>query len=157
MPVSHFEDLDLTRQYTYADYLQWTFRERVELLRGWVTRMSSAPNMAHQRLAVELTRRLGNLFYRSPCQVFAAPFDVKLPNTRGGETVVQPDLCIVCDPAKLTRQGCTGAPDWVIEILSLGNTRRELKDKFGLYEESGVREYWLVSPYDRNVLRYVLN
>ena len=156
MPVSHFDDLDLDRQYTYADYLTWTFAERVELLRGWVARMSPAPNLAHQAIAVELTRVLGNYFSDRPCRLFAAPFDVRLPRTHGGETVVQPDLCVVCDGAKLTTQGCTGAPDWVIEILSPGNSRRELRDKFALYEEAGVREYWLVHPLDRAIQRFVL-
>ena len=171
MPVSHFDDLDLDRQYTYADYLTWTFAERVELLRGWVARMSPAPNLAHQAIAVELTGTLYAYFRDHPCRLFAAPFDVRLPRTHGGETVVQPDLCVVCDGAKLTTQGCTGAPDWVIEILDstagprpqaapphclVSNSRRELRDKFALYEEAGVREYWLVHPLDRAIQRFVL-
>ncbi len=156
MSVSHYSDLDLTRQYTYADYVTWTFSERVELLRGWVARMSPAPNLSHQDVAVELTRVLANYFLDGPCRVFAAPFDVRLPRTAGGETVVQPDLCVVCDANKLTTQGCTGAPDWVIEILSPGNSKRELRDKYRLYEESGVREYWVVRPLERSVQRFVL-
>ena len=156
MPVTRFEDLDLTRQYTYADYLTWAFQERVELLRGWIARMSPAPNMRHQRIATDLTVRLGNHFLDGPCALFTAPFDVRLPRTSGGETVVQPDLCVICDRAKLTEQGCTGAPDWMIEILSPGNSKREVGDKFSLYEESGVREYWVVNPLEEHVLRYVL-
>ena len=110
MSVTRFDDLDLTRQYTYADYLTWRFSERVELLRGWVARMSPAPNLRHQDIATQLTVSLGNFLKGTRCKLFAAPFDVRLPRTAGGETVVQPDLCVICDRAKLTEQGCTGAP-----------------------------------------------
>ena len=155
MTVDRFEDLDLTRQYTYADYLTWRFRERVELLRGWVAKMSPAPSMYHQRVSSELHFLLKGHFAERPCLVFHAPFDVRL--TRGGgETVVQPDLCVVCDERKLTKQGYSGAPDWVIEILSPGNSTREMRAKYDLYEEAGVREYWVVDPERSIVLRYVL-
>lgn len=158
MPVTRFEDLDLTRQYTYADYLTWEFAERVELLRGWVAKMSPAPNTYHQRIA----SNMAGLVYKAlegqeACQYFIAPFDVRLTRTEGGETVVQPDLCVVCDRSKLTTRGCTGPPDWVIEIVSPGNSEKELDDKFSLYEESGVREYWVVHPGERVVLRYLRN
>ena len=157
MPITRFEDLDLTRQYTYADYLTWRFQERVELLRGWVARMSPAPNRRHQQVAGDLHLALGTYFAGHPCQLYLAPFDVRLPRTDGGESVVQPDLCVVCDEAKLTEQGCTGAPDWVLEILSPGNSRREMRDKFALYEESGVREYWVVDPAHDAIQTYVLD
>lgn len=157
MAITRFEDLDLSRQYTYADYLTWKFSERVELLRGWVARMSPAPNRYHQEISAELTLLIKSSLRSNPCKLYAAPFDVRLPRTNGGETVVQPDLCIVCDESKLTEQGCTGAPDWVAEIVSPGNSKKELDDKFALYEEAGVREYWIVHPLDRSVLRYVLN
>lgn len=157
MPITRFEDLDLTRQYTYADYLTWRFTERVELLRGWVAKMSPAPNRYHQEISLELTIQLKSALRDNPCKLYVAPFDVRLPRTNGGETVVQPDLCIVCDEAKLTEQGCTGAPDWVAEIISPGNSKKELDQKFALYEEVGVKEYWIVHPLDRSILRYVLN
>ena len=157
MAITRFEDLDLSRQYTYADYVTWRFAERVELLRGWVARMSPAPNLAHQQVSGRMSGLLYNALRSSKCNWFAAPFDVRLPRTTGGETVVQPDLCIVCDESKLTEQGCTGAPDWVAEIVSPGNSKKELDQKFALYEEAGVREYWIVHPLDRSVLRYVLN
>ena len=156
MAVASIDDLDPSRQYTYADYLSWTFKDRVELLRGWLRRMSPAPNLNHRLIATELTRLVGNHYHRTPCRVLAAPFDVYLPQTGGGETVVQPDLCVVRDSKKLGRQGCTGAPDWVIEIISPGNSRTEMEAKFSLYEESGVREYWIVDPTEQFVLRYVL-
>lgn len=156
MSVTRFEDLDLSRQYTYADYLTWKFTERVELLRGWVAKMSPGPNRRHQRISRDLTILLGTIFTTHNCDLYTAPFDVRLPRSGGGESVVQPDLCVICDKAKLTEQGCTGAPEWVIEILSPGNTTREMRDKYELYEEAGVQEYWVIDPMNEHVLRYVL-
>ena len=156
MPIVRFEDLDLTRQYTYADYLTWRFTERVELLRGWVTRMAPAPGTYHQRVSREVFLAIGNFFAVRRCEAFSAPFDVRLPRTTGGETVVQPDICVVCDADKLTERGCTGAPDWVIEILSPANAPREMREKYALYEEAGVREYWVIEPSNGLVLRYEL-
>lgn len=155
MSITRFEDLDLTRQYTYADYLTWEFQERVELLRGWVTRMSPAPNMYHQTVAANLYTRIGAQLAR-PCRFFPAPFDVRLQRSDGRESVVQPDLCVVCDETRLTQQGCDGAPDWVIEILSRGNTKRDTRDKYSIYEEAGVREYWIVDPTHGSIERYLL-
>ena len=156
MSITRFEDLDLSRQYTHADYLTWKFTERVELLRGWVAKMSPGPNRRHQRISRDLTILLGTIFTTHNCDLYAAPFDVRLPRSGGGESVVQPDLCVICDNAKLTEQGCTGAPDWVIEILSPGNTTREMRDKYELYEESAVKEYWVIDPLNEHVHRYVL-
>lgn len=159
-PVKHFSDLDPEGFYTYADYLLWQFRERVELIRGRLRLMSPAPNTAHQRVSQSLNRYLLNYFHQHPCQVFTAPFDVRLPVSRKkgkDTTVVQPDLCVICDPGKLDERGCAGAPDLVVEILSPGNSKREMKEKFSVYEESGVREYWLVNYAERIVLVYVLN
>ncbi len=159
-PVTQFSDLDPEGSYTYADYLLWQFQERVELIRGRLFRMSPAPNLTHQRVSRNLSRDLLNFFYGHPCQVFIAPFDVRLPVSRKqgqDTTVVQPDLCVICDESKLDEQGCAGAPDLVVEILSPGNSRREMKDKFEVYEEAGVREYWIVNPAERVVLVYVLN
>ena len=155
MPVTRFEDLDLTRQYTVADYVTWRFRERVELLRGWVSRMSPAPNLYHQTIAANLYAIVGTRVER-PCRFFPAPFDVYLARTDGGESVVQPDMCVVCDESKLVTRGCEGAPDWVVEILSPGNTKREMRDKYALYEEAGVREYWIIDPEHVSIDRYLL-
>ena len=160
MSITSLSQLDLRKKYSYADYLHWKFQERVELIRGHIHQMSPAPNTAHQAIVQELSRLLGNFFHRRPCRVFPAPFDVRLPGrgeVKDSSTVVQPDLCIICDPAKLDTQGCNGAPDLIIEVLSPGNSKKEMKDKFEIYQESGVREYWLVNPLDKNVLIYVLN
>jgi Uma2 family endonuclease len=147
--------------YTYADYLKWKFEERLELFRGRIFKLS-APNTKHQVLAGKLHLRIGNFLENQPCYVFIAPFDVRLPakNTKKDDeitTVVQPDLCIVCDKTKIDERGCCGAPDLIIEILSPGNSQKEVRIKFELYEEAGVKEYWLINPAEENLIIYLLN
>jgi Uma2 family endonuclease len=138
--------------YTYADYLKWTIQERLELIKGKVFRMSPAPNREHQTISRNIFLAIGNFLRHNPCQVFSAPFDVRLPRkSRKDEdiiTVVQPDICVICDASKLDDRGAIGAPDIVVEILSPGNSTRELKEKYEVYEEAGVQEYWIVSPQD---------
>ena len=159
MPITDISQLDPEGKYTYADYLLWKFKDRVELIRGRLFKMTPAPNTVHQRIAGVLTATVVNFFKKQACQVFPAPFDVRLPKTGQPDvyTVVQPDLCVVCDTSKLDEQGCVGAPDLVVEILSPGNTHREMREKYEVYEEAGVKEYWLVNPWDKIVLIYVLN
>ena len=153
---------DFSGTYTYADYLTWDLPEMVELIRGKIFKMSPAPSSAHQRLVVEFTRQLSAYFHQQACQLFVAPFDVRLPNVRGKQhdaditTVLQPDLCVVCDPEKIDERGCLGAPDWVIEILSKHTSRKDLREKFDAYEQAGVKEYWVVHPGEGTVLVYVL-
>jgi Uma2 family endonuclease len=158
-PITDISQLDPDGKYSYADYLLWKFKERVELIRGRLFRMTPAPNTHHQRIAGLLTAQAVNFFQRKPCQVFPAPFDVRLPRKQQPEvyTVVQPDLCVVCDKDKLDEKGCVGAPDLVVEILSPGNSHREMREKYEVYEEAGVKEYWIVNPWDKIVLVYVLN
>ena len=162
MAVTDLSEMDRKKRYSYADYLLWELKERIELIKGEIFRMSPAPGTEHQRIAQELGLQLGIFFKKEPCQVFPAPFDVRLP--RKGEngdaevhTVVQPDLCVICDPEKLDERGCNGAPDLIVEILSPGNSKKEMRDKFEVYEEAGVREYWLVNPGDKTVFIYVRN
>ena len=156
-----FSDLDLSKTYSYADYLKWTFDERLELIKGKIFKMTPAPASAHQRMSLRISGELYYYLKGKQCQVYYAPFDVRLP--RKGEnddkqifTVVQPDVCVICDPAKVDTKGCTGAPDIVIEILSPGNNQKELKSKYEVYEESGVLEYWIISPQDKTFLKYTL-
>ncbi|MBK8878888.1 MAG: Uma2 family endonuclease [Haliscomenobacter sp.] len=159
-PILHLSQLDPEGIYTYADYLRWQFEDRVELIRGQLMKMSPAPSSSHQSVSVSLTGQFWQFFRQKPCQVFAAPFDVRLPiSKKKGQitTVVQPDLCVICDPAKIDERGCLGAPDLVVEILSPGNSKREMRIKFDVYQEAGVREYWMVHPLDRMVMVYVLN
>ena len=158
--INSFDQLDLTRSYTYLDYLSWTFPERVELFLGQVFKMSPAPNVRHQRISLEISRIFGNHLRQGSCQVFAAPFDVRLPVAKSKDktdTVVQPDIVVICDQSKLDEQGCNGAPDIVVEILSPGNSRKDMKDKFELYEMSLVPEYWIVDPGNQSVIIYTLN
>jgi Uma2 family endonuclease len=157
-PIADYAKLDLGGTYSYLDYLRWQFKERVELIRGKVRQMSPAPNTNHQLILSNLGVRLANHFENNPCSVFFAPFDVRLPITKPGKdhTVVQPDICVICDGSKLDKQGAKDAPDLVVEILSPGNSDHEMHTKFELYEESGVREYWIVDPDKRVVLVYCL-
>lgn len=160
--VTNFSDLDLTKQYTYADYLRWQFSERVELIKGFIVKMSPAPSKTHQVISRKLTRHLDRYFENKPCGFFVAPFDVRLLNYKKNQkdnkiyTVVQPDLCVVCDLEKLDEKGCLGAPDLVIEILSPGNSKYELGEKFKLYEENQIKEYWIVEPFENTILIYTL-
>jgi Uma2 family endonuclease len=148
-------------RYTYADYLTWEMDEMVELIKGKVfKRDTAAPRMSHQRISIHLAAEFYTFLKGKTCQVFHAPFDVRLPvkskKNQDIDTVVQPDLCVICDPAKLDDAGCIGAPDLVIEILSPGNNKRELKNKYEVYEESRVREYWVIHPNEQTLLIYSL-
>ena len=157
--ITNIDQLDLVNGiYTYADYLMWKIKDRVEILKGKIFKMSPAPAISHQSISFNLSGLLFMYFYNKPCKVFASPFDVVLKNKNGKEdTVVQPDLCVVCDPEKLADgKRCLGAPDLIIEILSPGNSKKELKNKYELYQEAGVREYWLVHPQDEYVIINVL-
>jgi Uma2 family endonuclease len=161
MAVTSLSQLDPEGSYTYADYLLWKFEERIEILRGRIAQMA-APNRTHQRISGRLFLALGNALGRSRSEVYSAPFDVRLSRfspkqNKDVVTVVQPDLCVICDPAKLDDRGCLGAPDLIVEILSPGNGRKEMKDKFEIYEENGVLEYWIVLPAYQTVQVFRLN
>ena len=161
--ITDINQLDLNKKYTYADYLTWQFDEMVELIRGKIFKMSPAPSLHHQRISRNLFLQVGNHLAEKRCEVFHAPFDVRLPlspekqTADKVDTIVQPDICVVCDPAKLDDRGCSGAPDWIIEILSKGTAQKDLNDKFELYQFAGVREYWVVHPHEGTVLAYVLD
>ena len=153
-------DLDTNKVYTYADYYKWKFEERVELIKGYIFKMSPAPNRLHQEITGELFLKLGNFLQKNPYKVYVAPFDVRLPRKSNEDkdiiTVLQPDLCVICDPTKLDARGCIGAPDIAVEVLSPSNNKKELKNKYEAYEEAGVQEYWVVLPYEKTMLIYTL-
>ena len=158
-----FEDLDLTKKFTYADYISWSFSDAVEIIKGRVFKMA-APLSNHQKVAGNIFGIINSFLYRKKCNVYIAPFDVRLPKPLSKrksdsdiETVLQPDVCIICDLSKIERRGCLGAPDLIIEILSKSTANKDAKDKFEVYEEAGVREYWMVSMQDETVLVYRLN
>ena len=155
-------DLDFNKTYTYADYVKWTFDEVVELIKGRIFPMA-APLSNHQKTSGNLYRIFANYLHKKSCDVYSAPFDVRLPKPisqrktdKDIKTVVQPDIAIICDLAKIDRRGCLGAPDLIVEILSKSTAGKDVKDKFEVYEESGVREYWIASVEDCTVLVYRL-
>ena len=153
-------DLDVNKVYTYADYFKWKFEERVELIKGKIFKMSPAANRKHQEISGEIFFGFKLFLKNKPCKVYSAPFDVRLPIKSKDDkdiiTVLQPDVCVICDPKKLDDKGCIGAPDIVVEVLSPGNNAKELKNKYEVYEQSGVKEYWVVSPQDETVLIHIL-
>jgi Uma2 family endonuclease len=156
------EEPDPSLSYTYADYLKWKFEEQVELIRGKIFKMSPAPAPGHQQISISLSSEIYIFLKKKSCKVFNAPFDVRLPvknKKKDNEitTVVQPDICVICDEGKIDGRGCLGAPDLIIEILSPGNTEKEVKLKFELYEEVSVKEYWVVYPSEENVAVFILN
>ncbi|MDR1682875.1 MAG: Uma2 family endonuclease [Candidatus Symbiothrix sp.] len=155
--------LDYTKRYTYADYLTWADDKMRELFNGLVKLMSPAPAVIHQRASIRLGNALFKVVKRNKgkCEVFCAPFDVRLPkNNETADdqiyTVVQPDICVICDLSKLDERGCLGAPDMIIEIQSVSTAKYDLNDKFKIYEEAGVREYWVVFPYEKGILQFIL-
>lgn len=154
-------DLDFSKTYTYADYFKWRFDERLELIKGKIFTMSPAPSRSHQEISISISAKLVNYLKGKPCKVYAAPFDVRLPRTSKEDaaiyTVVQPDICVICDLSKLDDRGCVGAPDIVLEILSPGNNKKELRNKFEVYQEAGVKEYWIIHPSERTFLKYNLS
>jgi Uma2 family endonuclease len=162
--ITHIEQLDLNQTYSYVDYLTWQFKEAIELIKGKIMLMSPAPNVEHQRIERKLLVAIDWYLKGKKCEVFPAPFDVRLYDRKKSllasediHTVVQPDLCVICNPELLDSQGCNGAPDWIIEILSKGNSKREMKIKYALYAESGVMEYWLVYPEQQAIHQFVLD
>jgi len=147
-------------KYSYADYLTWTMDEMVELIKGKVFKMNAAPKRLHQKISLKITIKLYHFLEGKSCEVYEAPFDVRLPvKSKKNEdvfTVVQPDICVICDKTKLDDAGCIGAPDLIVEILSKGNNKKELQNKYEVYEESGVHEYWIIHPDEQTLLIYTL-
>jgi Uma2 family endonuclease len=161
MTITSVDQLDLSKQYTFSDYLKWKITDRLELIRGYVRQMA-APSREHQDISRNLNHFIDMHFWGKSCSYYTAPFDVRFPrfdtvSQKEIITIVQPDICVICDEKKLDKKGCLGAPDLIIEILSPGNSKKEMREKFEIYEESGVKEYWIVNVMDKNVLIYTLN
>jgi Uma2 family endonuclease len=152
-------DFEYTGSYTYADYLRWTIEERVELIKGRIFRMS-APTPYHQIILGNLYLQVGNFLWKKSCQLFMAPFDVRLTRKSKEDkdiiNVVQPDLTVVCSRDLIDGRGCVGVPDLVVEVLSKSNNKKDLKNKYELYEEVGIREYWIVFPGEKLLNVYIL-
>jgi Uma2 family endonuclease len=146
--------------YTYTDYLNFTFDEMVEIIKGRIFKMSPAPSSTHQNISGNLFYQIKKLLENKKCKVYSAPFDVILP-TKGkdfmqSDKVVQPDIVVICKPDLIKERGCFGVPDWIIEILSPHTTKKDIQDKYNLYEEAGVKEYWIVEPRNNTVEVFVL-
>jgi len=134
--------------YTYADYAGWELEkhERYELIDG-VPYLMAAPSVLHQRVSGRLSFALFDFLEHKPCQVFFAPFDVCLYGEGDDDdSVVQPDIIVVCDESKLDDKRCNGAPDIAVEIISPSSDKFDRVKKFRKYEHAGVREYWIVDP-----------
>ena len=145
-----------TNIYTEEDYYNLPGNVRAELIDGQFYYMS-APSRIHQKILMELSATIRD-YIRSkngPCEVYPAPFAVKL-FSEDDKNVVEPDISVICDPNKLTDRGCTGAPDWIVEIVSPGNSIHDYVRKLNLYMDAGVREYWIVNPKEQEVLVYFL-
>ena len=157
--ITSIEQLSPDKTYTYADYLTWQFDTMVELIRGKIVKMSPAPSDRHQVLSGNLHFEIAKFLKKQPCKVFSAPYDVRLTRNLNDQeitTVVQPDICIICDPSKRDERGCNGAPDLIIEILSPVTAKKDVRDKFELYEEAGVLEYWIVDPLENLLDVFIL-
>ncbi len=148
--ITSINQLDLNKKYSYADYLTWKLKERVEIILGRIFRMTPAPSLLHQKVSRNILRDISVQLKNNPCQVFHAPFDVRFPKESGNDedvfTVLQPDLTVICDDRKLDTRGCLGAPDLVIEILSHSSADKDLHEKYEIYQAAGVKEYWIVEP-----------
>ncbi len=140
------------RRYTYADYVTWSDENRYELIDGSAFLMAPAPSFNHQILTFEIGRQAANALEGKPCRVLVSPIDVRLPKAAESDelidTVVQPDVLVVCDAGKIEAKGIRGAPDWVVEVLSPASASHDQIVKFAAYERAGVKEYWLVHPTD---------
>lgn len=162
MEENQIKEPDATygNHYTYADYLKFNFDEMVEIIKGKIFKMSPAPTSNHQKISRNLCGILYGYLKGQNCNFFNAPFDVILPvkgkDFMQSDRVVQPDIVVICNPNKIQERGCFGAPDWIIEILSPHTSKKDFQDKFDLYEESGVYEYWIVEPKNQTAEVFVL-
>lgn len=152
-----FKQLDY---FTYGDYCRWSEDERWELINGEAYAMS-APSRLHQEVVLEIAVQIGNYLKGKSCKGYVAPFDVRLPRNNEQDhkidTVVQPDISVICDKNKLDDKGCRGAPDWIIEILSPTTAIRDMDIKRELYQQYGVKEYWIISSTEKWGMQYLLN
>lgn len=146
--------------YSYADYLSWDTPERYELIEGEAV-LLAAPSTSHQLISAELMRQLANFLEGKNCRAIPAPFDVRLfeKETEAPEdvdTIVQPDITVICDQSRLDEHGCKGAPEMVVEIISPSTLRHDRLVKFNLYQRAGVGEIWLVDPATRSIQVFLL-
>ncbi len=155
---NNINQLDLNKLYTFKDYISWQFKSRVEIIKGKIFKMTPAPSPIHQEVVSALNAALYQFLKGKTGKVFPAPFDVRLDaDNENIHTVVQPDICVICDISKIDSKGCIGAPDLVVEIISPSTAKKDLHDKYDLYERNGVKEYWIIHPYERTLTVFTLN
>jgi len=152
--------IDYNKVYTYGDYLKLEIEEMVEIIRGKIFRISPAPKVKHQSISRNLLSIIYLALKGKTCEVFNAPIDVVLPiankKRTKSNTVVQPDICVICDPKIIEENAVFGVPDFVIEIIAGKDVKRDTQYKFSVYEEAGVGEYWIVFGEMRFVEVYIL-
>lgn len=158
----HLGEPDLSGSYTARDYIKWSYEGLSELIRGRIFKMAAAPFPPHQIVSRKLLRKFYDFFPDNhKCQVFDAPTDVFLvkpgEDYRETRNVVQPDIFVLCDSAKITAKAIIGSPDLVVEILSPSNSQCDLKDKLEIYEEYRIPEYWIVDPENKSLIAYLLS
>ena len=154
--------LNPSKRYSYADYLTWMDDTRRELIDG-IVYVFSAPSRFHAEISGSIWLKFQNFVAKRKgnCKIYHAPFDVRFPNNDETDnkkiyTVVQPDICVVCDPSKLDEKGCIGAPDLIVEVQSMSTAKKDMREKFDLYERGGVKEYWVVFPKEEGLTVFKL-
>jgi Uma2 family endonuclease len=151
---------DYSQSYTYGDYLKFEIEEMVEIIRGKIFRMSPAPRVKHQKISGNLYFKLMQNLKNTTCFVFYAPVDIVLPienkKRNKSTTVVQPDICVICDPKIIEEKAIFGVPDFIIEIVAGKDVKKDTQIKFDLYQEAGVGEYWIVLADIKLVEVYIL-
>ncbi|MBK8623914.1 MAG: Uma2 family endonuclease [Saprospiraceae bacterium] len=139
---------DYSQSYTYGDYLKFDIEEMVEIIRGKIFRMSPAPRIKHQGISGNLFATIHSMLKGKSCKVFNSPVDIVLPienkKRNKSTTVVQPDICVICDPKIIEDKAIFGVPDFIIEIVAGKDVKKDTQIKFDLYQEAGVGEYWIV-------------
>ncbi|MCL1997072.1 MAG: Uma2 family endonuclease [Defluviitaleaceae bacterium] len=141
---------------TYTDYASWKDDgNRYELIDG-VPHMMAAPNFSHQIVLSNLNIIIGSYLKGKNCIAVPSPLDVRLNYNDGDDTVVQPDIAIICDKSKIAQEGIRGIPDMIVEIISPGSAKMDRIIKYKKYESAGVKEYWIVNPTDQTVEAHTL-
>ena len=148
------------KYYNFEDFLRWGMSENTELIDG-TPYMMAPPSRRHQRILFALARQIADFLEDKPCEIYVAPFAVRLFEKKNDrpedvDTLVEPDISVICDSDKLDDYGCKGAPDFIIEILSPSSKSHDRIVKYNLYQKAGVREYWIVDPEKEYILPFVL-
>jgi len=147
--------VQLERKYTYSDYCKWDDDKRWELIQG-IPYLMASPSRVHQKVVLSLGRAIENYLHDKHCEVYIAPLDVRLNADTEDNTVVQPDVLIVCDKSKLDDKGIIGAPDFIAEILSPSSAKNDIERKYYEYKNAGVKEYWIIDPLNKHLVAHTL-